>query len=227
MAAVRRLHQRDGGQQRDGRLANADRVKRRAIFVLTESDADLDQIVDVIVKVEGTCRQRQLTRIDPIGDVDIVERQERLDGSAQQGGVVTRQRRNDQQLGLGRRRGAVELALEMKQTAEWPPPHDAFGYRNAFACHERAGQAERRLAVAARQPFEQFEGCDDILAEMRVGEQIGGVLQPKLGHVGHSSRRRQRKMGNLVKFISERRHCQLFRRRPGQRSQAKLFVPFA
>ena len=76
---VVRLHERDRGHDRHRRLAHRDHMG-----VAAERVQDRNHVVDVIVEIEAPFRQRHHARIHPVGDVDIVIGQERLDGAAQQ-----------------------------------------------------------------------------------------------------------------------------------------------
>ena len=115
---VGRLHQRDGGDQRHRRLADAERVHAGAEMLEHRA-----QVVDVIVEIEAAERQRRHARVGPVGDVDAVGRQERLDRAAQQRRVMARHRRDDQQLRLIEVTGQVGTD-EMQQIAERPAPDD-------------------------------------------------------------------------------------------------------
>ena len=84
-----------------------------------------DHVIDVVVEIEAPFGERHHAGIDPFGDVDVVVRQERLDGAAQQRRVVARHRRDDQQFRLRAPRRMLERALEMQQPAERPLPHAA------------------------------------------------------------------------------------------------------
>ena len=89
------LHHGDGGEQRHGGLADAERVDARA-----EMLEDLLEIIDVVVEIEVAGGERNGARIRPVGDVDAMGGQEGLDRAAQQRRVMARHRRDDQQLGL-------------------------------------------------------------------------------------------------------------------------------
>ena len=75
-------------------------VHRRA----AEQTQDLDHVIDIVVEIEEAFGERHHARIGPVGDVDVMSGQEGLDRAAQQGRVMSRHRRDDQQLGLRRAR---------------------------------------------------------------------------------------------------------------------------
>ena len=59
------------------------------------------QIIDVIVEIERPGRKRNHPGVRPVGDVDVAMRQERLDRTAQQGGVMAGHRRDVKDKSLG------------------------------------------------------------------------------------------------------------------------------
>ena len=85
-----RLHARDRGQHRHRGLAYRDDVN-----VAAEEMQDRNDVVDVVVEIEPPFGERHRAGVLPIGDVDVVIGQERLDGAAQQRRVMPRHRRDD------------------------------------------------------------------------------------------------------------------------------------
>ena len=63
---------------------------RHDVRVGPEEVHEFDDVVDEVVEVEVAHGERHLARVGPIGDVEIVLRDHRLDGAAQQRRVVTR-----------------------------------------------------------------------------------------------------------------------------------------
>ena len=146
------FHAGDRGQHRHGRLAHRDDVR-----VAVERMQHRDDVVDVVVEIEAAARERHHAGVDPFGDVDVVVRQERLDGAAQQRRVVAGHRRDDQQLRLRALRAVLERALEMQQAAERPLPDALDGApararrRPAWSrCPIRAGCSGASCARTAR-----------------------------------------------------------------------------
>ncbi len=112
--------QRHAGEHRHGRLAHRHHVRRRAEVVI-----DLDQVVDVVVEIEGAVRDRHHARVGPVGDEDLVLRQHRLDGAAQKRRVVAGERRDDQKLRIGRaalRQIAAEVDRASRTASPRRPP---------------------------------------------------------------------------------------------------------
>ena len=98
MRAVLRLEQRNSADQRHRGLTDAERMQRRAIIFFRQMLHHLGEIVDVIVEIEAAIGQRHIARVAPVGDVNVIGRQKGFDRAAQQGRVMARHGRNDQQL---------------------------------------------------------------------------------------------------------------------------------
>ena len=165
---VDRGHVRNGGEHRHGRLANAHDVRIGA-----EHTNELDDVIDEVVEVEAAHGERDVARVDPIGDVDFMVGQHRLDGAAQQRRVVPGHRRYDQHLGvvaLASQRGLV--ALEVQQTAERGRGDQLLAHRDLDAADVRRLQGEFGLAIAARDVLEQLAGGGEVPAVRRVAERI-------------------------------------------------------
>ena len=75
---------------------------------------EADQVVHVVLDPEPARRQRHLAGVDPVGDVDVVVAQQRLDRAAQQRGEMPRQRRRHQHPRLRR----VHVLGEVQQVPE-------------------------------------------------------------------------------------------------------------
>ena len=190
------FHQRGGGENRNRRLAHRDDMG-----VAAEEMQDADDVVDVVVEIEAARGDRHHPRIDPVGDVDVVVGQERLDRAAQQRGVVARHRRDDQHLGLRPPRHVAEHALEMQQPAERPLPDRRDVDRRALAADHDGIDAPVGLAVAARRALEQFGSGSQALAVGRVRKRIERVLEVEPRHVGEGARRLQRSVTGLVQPV--------------------------
>ena len=126
-----RFHERDRGHHRDRRLAHRDHVSAAA-----ERVQDLDHVIDVIVEIESSLRQRDHAGVHPIGEVDVVVGQKRLDRAAQERCVVAGQRRDDQEPRLRTPRLVLEDALEMNELAKRPLPDGRDVHRHALAADQ-------------------------------------------------------------------------------------------
>jgi hypothetical protein len=56
----------------------------RQMTIAAERMQDRDDVVDVVVEIEAAFGERHHARVHPVGDVDVMVRQERFDGAAQQ-----------------------------------------------------------------------------------------------------------------------------------------------
>jgi hypothetical protein len=123
----------------------------------------LDHVVDVVVEIEAAFRHRHHARIDPVGDVDVVVRQEGFDRAAQQRRVVARHRRDDQQLRLRPLRGMREACARNAAAGRTAAPRSSDVDRHALAADFGGIDAPFRLAVAARRALEQFAAAAIVL----------------------------------------------------------------
>ncbi len=112
---------------------------------------ELANVGDVIVEVEGALVARDHARVDPVRDVDLVLRQEALHRVAQQGRVVTRERRDHEHrrvlLEPADHLGLVAVALEALQATERLRDHRLFRPPAPRAAHVRRMDPELRLLV--------------------------------------------------------------------------------
>ena len=142
-------HYRSRSESRDRWLAYRQHMRAGAdVFEVA------DHIVDVIVQIELTSRQRDHLGIGPVGHIDFVGFQHPLDRAAQQRGEVAAHRRDDQQAGGIFGQAGVGKA---QQVAERLMEHDRFGHRMAYAVHFDAFDIEGRLAIGCRSMGEHFE----------------------------------------------------------------------
>ncbi|GCC43279.1 hypothetical protein chiPu_0027567, partial [Chiloscyllium punctatum] len=202
------FHHGNGCHNRHRRLAHRDDV-----HVAAERVQHLDHVVDVIVEIEPPFGERHHARIGPVGDVDLMGRQERLDRAAQQRRIVAGHRRHDQHTRVRRAQRARQLAVEMQQAAERLFPDRANLDRRADAVDLGRRQVPIRLAVAARGALEQFAAGGDRFAEFGVGPRIERVLKQDLGGVGYRAHRIERRMRHLVHPVQRRRECRTAFRR--------------
>ena len=191
---------RHGGEHRHGRLAD-----RHDVRVGAEHANELDDVVDEVVEVEAAHGERDVARVDPIGDVDFVVGQHRLDGAAQQRRVVTRHRRHDQHLGvvaLAGERGLV--ALEVQQTAERRRGDDLLAHRDLDAADARRLETELGLAVAARDVLEQLAGGGEVAAVRRVGERIERRVEHATQPAYAKAQRRKNRVSEFICVVVHR-----------------------
>ncbi len=217
MGAVPGLHLRDRRHHRNGRLTDRNDMDRRRPRHVEEI-ADFDDVVDVVVEIEMSDRERNHASVHPVGDIDVMGRQEGFDRAAQQGRIMARHGRDDQQARLARRMGG-QVTPEMQELAERPDPDDFLFDRDLLAADHGLFEAEGRLAVTAGHALEQFRRSREIAAHRRIGQRIERALEGQPGHVGKRARRRHRQMDHLVEMIGVLVHC-LAPRRNRQRPPA-------
>ncbi len=168
-------HQGDGGQGVDARLAHRHHMRPRAHRL-----QELHDVVDIVVKAEGALAQRHVPGVGPVGDVDVVVAQQRLDRAAQQGGEMARQRRHQKHLGLGR----LETVLgEMDQIAEGQPGRHLLDHRIVAVADPDAVDAEGRT----------FMGDLGAVGDLQQGEGAAGQDHAVGRHRAAQSERRPRR----------------------------------
>ena len=129
-----------------------------AVNALQMGDEFLN-IIDVVVKVEGTIGQRYGAGIFPVGDVDLVVLEHGLDGVAQQSGVMAGQWRHNQHGGLTlefcQGGWVVGETLEAAQLAKGLVQLNPFVHRYTGAVHINSGQAKHRLFIVLAEAVNQ------------------------------------------------------------------------
>ena len=131
-----------------------------------------DQIVDIVVEIELAGFQRHVARIAPVGDPYVVARQHPLDRAAQQGRIMARHRRDDQQL----RRILAGIVLEMLQLPERFARLDRFGHADRLTVDLGLVQLETGLATRRRSVGKDLQRRSEHRAAAEIAERVGGVL---------------------------------------------------
>ncbi len=182
---ARGRHERGRRQHGHGRLADGDDVQALGPDVADE----LADVADVIVEREGAAIGRDVARVDPVGDVDLVGRQQRAHRVAQQRRVVAGERRDDQDrrflLQLGDDLRLVAVALEAEQPAEGLVQHRLFDDGHLGAVDGDLGDAEGRLVVALPQPVEQLVPGGDVVGAGQLGEPASRFGEHPGRHLSH------------------------------------------
>jgi len=91
-------HQRHGREHLDAGLAD-----REHMGAGTHRLEETEEMVDIFIEAEAPGFRRYVAGVVPVGDEDVMLRQQGLDRVAQQGGEMPRERRHDQPLVAGRR----------------------------------------------------------------------------------------------------------------------------
>lgn len=102
-------HQGNGGQHRDRGLADG-----HDVHVGAQVADEVLHVAHVVVQMERPGGQGHHAGVDPIRDVHVVGGQQGAHGVAQQGGVMARQRRDQQDLGIVLA-GMADVAVEVHQ----------------------------------------------------------------------------------------------------------------
>ncbi|MFO1033605.1 MAG: hypothetical protein U1E15_05840 [Hyphomicrobiales bacterium] len=166
---------------------------------LAQVGEHVDDIVGVVIEVEGACGQRHAAGIGPIGNINVMVREHGFHGVAQQRGIVAGHGGDDQQLGL-----AVDLLLaEMQESAEGHLPDHLFMDADGLALHVHFGDVEMRLAIAAGEALPEMQRGDSRPAENGLREGISAVF-PEGGT--RLQRRTPGCHGSVVHFIEMVEH---------------------
>ncbi|MGY4283534.1 hypothetical protein ACVWXO_002754 [Bradyrhizobium sp. LM2.7] len=208
-----RFRDRNRGDDGNGGLAH-----RHHMGVAAEDVQHLDDVVDVIVEIEAAIAERHHAGVGPVGDIDVMRRQEGFYRAAEQRRIMARHRRDDQHARLRAAQGTGELAIEVEQPAErfFPDRTDLDG--NADAVDFGVVEAPFRLAVAARGALEQFAGRGDRFADLGPRPGIQGILKQELGRIGDGARRIERGLRHLVHPVHRRRQDRTAFCRQGRRA---------
>ena len=138
-----------GGLSEDRRpgLADGDHVGAPTDMVQHAADR-----VDIVRQTEASRGDGNIPGIGPVGDIDVEIGEERRDRAAQQGRVMARERRDDQQRGpFHVRAGGGEtlgIAPEMAQLHPGGPPGSFHGNRHRMAANRHLFDSPGGLAIA-------------------------------------------------------------------------------
>ncbi len=164
----------------------------------------LDQVIDVVLEIEAARGERHHPGIGPVGDVDLMGRQEGFDRAAQQRRIVTGHRRHDQHARLRAAQRPRQLAIEMQQPAERLFPHDAHFNRGAHAVDFSGRKIPFGLAVAPRGALEHLATGGDRLAEFGLRPRVHRILKQDFGRVADGTRRIERRLHHFVHPVHRR-----------------------
>lgn len=149
-------HQRDRAQDRHAGLTNRDHMQS----VGTEMRDEATDVVYVVVQREWSLAEGDQTSIDPVRDVDVMIGKKCPDGITEQGGVMSRERRDDQDFGavLEGSNCALALAetLESEQPTEWLRQRDMLDDDDIFPTDLHRADVKLRLWVLLPDAIEQL-----------------------------------------------------------------------
>ena len=161
------------------------------------------QVIDVVLQPKAARCERHLTRIDPVGDVDVVVGRKGTHGVTQERCEVAREGRAEQHLGLRIEARARGLRLcpahEAHELTEGRRDHDLFGDREALAFKLDLRDVEGRSRVFLRQPMDKLPARSGRLGtwQGRVAENLGRGARPE-------SHRLERPTREIMEFVE---HC--------------------
>ena len=141
----------------------------------------------MVVEIEAAVEQRHGTRIDPVGDVDVVVGQKRLDRAAQQCREMAGKRRHQQH----RRPGWCVFLAEMEQVAERVTLRHLLHHLDHAAVDCGALDAEGRALVSHAGAAEHLAGRRGAAHHRMIGEKRPGLGQQALHGLGHRPYRRE------------------------------------
>ena len=173
---------------------------RKHMHVAAKKAEHIHHQVDVVVEIEPACRQRHVARVLPIGDVDVVVGQKRLDRAAQQRCKVAGHGRHEQQARMGSRTPRIDAALEVHQPARGMLPDNLLGDSHRHAVDNRVGDAECRLGIAAGGALENFAGRDRIAAEGRMRPRVQRI-EEQAHRIGGDPCRPDRNAAQLIPVV--------------------------
>ena len=155
----------DGGrdQRGDAGLADRDDVRARP-----QHFEKFDQMADVVVESERAVLDRNVAHVVPVGDVDVVLRQHRAHGRAQQRREVAGQRRDQQDARLR----LLDVLLEVQQGAERRDMRRLLGDRDLPVADRHPVDPERRALVGEPRARDQLIGRREI-AQRRRADRTG------------------------------------------------------
>ena len=195
-------HERDRSQDRDGWLANRDDMDVRP-----QDPQEIDHVVGIVVEAERTLFQRDQTGVDPIGDVDVMIRQKRLDGAPQQGREMAGQRRHQQDLGIL----PCRVTLEMTQYAKIFSQCNRVFDGDLFAVDHRVLDTELRPFIAADRSFQQLIGGGNRPSRSHMCEWeawVGEDLVSGLCHEAQGFERIEMPVVERIEHCFPRNRCQ-------------------
>ena len=161
-ARLRRIvalrHHRRRHQRGDARLAHRDQMRARPDLF-----HEADQWPIYSSKPKRPSLGRNVARIVPIGDVDVVFGQHGAHGGAQQRGEMAGQRRDQQHARLR----LVDVLLEMQQRAERRHIGGLLGHRHLAVADHDAVDAVRRTGMGQAGARDQLIGSGEIAERRR------------------------------------------------------------
>ena len=163
-------------QRGHGRLADSNEM-----HVRPEAGKKIQKRVDIVVERKRAPAGRHLSGILPVGDIDVMLREQAAHRVAKQGGEMAGKRRHHQNDRICR----PAFAREMQQVAERRRSRYLFPHDQPPGGGLHLADAEFRLAVLAAHALEQLAERADCASGRMPGhrqQRVGRCLPPCLGH---------------------------------------------
>ena len=147
-------------------------------------------------------------RIDPVSNVDIRMWKQPFHRPAQQGRMVTRHRRNKENLRLVCYGFIFGVADEMTKMTKIARLHHLIMHFDFFAINLCFSNAKLRLAIAARHPLHKLHTRQYFASIIGIRQRTHGVCMKMLGHMCRITHRRHTKTVHLVQWVQ----CDIFQK---------------
>ena len=143
---------------------------------------EADQVADIFVEAEAAVLGRNVARIVPVGDVDVMFGEHGAHGGAQQRGEMAGQRRDQQHARLR----LVDVLLEMQQRAERRHVGRFLGHRHLAVAHHDAVDAVRRPLMGEPGARDQLIGGGEIAERRRPRRAVEPLAHAPRRHSGQA-----------------------------------------
>ncbi len=171
-----------GGQQRHRRQhRNRWLAYRHHMDARPEQPDKADHQLDEIVEIEPAVEQRNVARVDPVGQIDVVIGEQGFDGAAQQGREMPGKRRHDQHGRLV----AGRILAEMQQVAERVRGDDLLADRDLLAVDRYRSDAEIRPLMRHAGVGQQLHRRSGAAHARHVADRQPWMAEPVAGGLGH------------------------------------------
>jgi hypothetical protein len=161
---------------------------------------EADHVAGIFVEAEAAVRDRNIARIVPIGNVDVMFGQHGAHGGAQQGGEMAGQRRHQQHARLR----LLDVLFEMQQGRERCHVGGFFGDRHLAVADHDAVDAVRRAGVGEPRARDQLIGGGEIAERRRPRRAVEPFAHGFRRHAGKGAHRHHDVGMRLIGLIEHR-----------------------
>jgi len=167
------------------------------VNVWSEQTDEADHKIHEVVQAEPAVEERNVSGVRPIGNEDVVVRQQCLDGAPEQSRKVAREGRDDQN-----RRSFTDLFLaEMKQAAKRIGGDDLFGDGHLSALDDYGPNAEIRPVMRQAGVGQQLHRRRSASNERCIGEQWPWLVEETPESLGHQPNWTEDVVVSLVRLV--------------------------